>query len=54
MARAIHDLELHLIRLEGKLERMQIRTDLRTWLILFSIPVSAVLLLLVLTGMLRP
>lgn len=53
IARAITELELHLIRLEGKLDLIQIRTDLRTWLIRFSIPLTAVFLLLVLTGILR-
>ena len=53
LARAIHEIKTHLIRLEGRLASHEIRTDLRTWLILFSIPVSAVLLLIVLTGILR-
>lgn len=53
LAQAIHEVRMRLIRLEGRFARHEIRTDLRTWLILCSIPVSAVLLLLVLTGILR-
>jgi len=53
LARAIHEMKTHLIRLEGRFASHEIRTDLRTWLILCSIPVSAVLMLLVLAGILR-
>jgi hypothetical protein len=53
LAQAVHELKMHLFRLEAKLDLMRTRTDLRTWLILCSIPVSAVFLLILLIRFLR-
>ena len=53
LARAVHELKMHLIHLEGKVDHMRTQTDLRTWLILCSIPVSAVFLLILLIRFLR-
>lgn len=53
MAQRSHELESQLLRLEHKLELARIQLELRTWLILVSIPASAALLGMVLTAILR-
>jgi hypothetical protein len=48
-----HELTEQLLRLEHQFELARIQLELRTWLILASIPVAGVLLVIVLTAVLR-